>query len=83
MSSLSWEMFYSSLVYSHQLTSIVPLDIIFLTQVADASNIEVFHNLMSSEEYDICYTCGVAKPTACIPFSEKQHVVNAMCLTTL
>ena len=35
---------------------------------------------MTSEEYDFHFSCGVTKPTAHIQFSEKQQVVEAMCL---
>ena len=35
---------------------------------------------MTSNEYDFRFSCGVSKPITWIPFSDKQKVVNAMCL---
>ena len=39
-----------------------------------------FHGLLSSEEFDFRYICGVSKPVVRIPFSEKEKVISAMCL---
>ena len=33
---------------------------------------------MTSDEYDFRFSCGITKPTA--RFSDKQQIVNAMCL---
>lgn len=35
---------------------------------------------MSSEEYEYRYYCGVNKPASCFKFSQKQQVLDAMCL---
>ena len=49
-----------------------------ITQLADTNNEEQFRNLITTDEYDFRFSCGVTKPT--VRFSEKQQVVNAMCL---
>lgn len=35
---------------------------------------------MTSNEYDFRFSCGVSKPATWIQFSDKQKVVDAMCL---
>ena len=35
---------------------------------------------MGNEEYDFRFSCGVNKPLSRLHFSEKEKVVNAMCL---
>ena len=49
-------------------------------QLASATNEDEFKHLMSSEEFDFRYTCGINKPISRIKFSDKQKCVNAMCL---
>jgi len=51
---------------------------VVITQLADTNNDEQFKNLMTSDEYDFRFSCGITKPTA--RFSDKQQIVNAMCL---
>ena len=52
--------------------------IVIVTQLADTNNDEQFKNVISSDEYDFRFSCGITKPA--IRFSEKCKVVNAMCL---
>lgn len=51
-----------------------------VTQLDCTTNEQEFRSLLSSDEFDFRFTCGVAKPTARISFSEKQQIVCAMCL---
>ena len=44
------------------------------TQLDNSCDEQEFQSLLSSDEFDFRYTCGVAKPAAHIPFSEKQIV---------
>ena len=37
-------------------------------------------SLVTSEEYDFRYSSGVTKPVSRIRFSDKQEIVNALCL---
>ena len=39
-----------------------------------------FHELLSSEDYEFRYVCGVSKPSSRILFTEKDKVISAMCL---
>ena len=39
-----------------------------------------FKELISSDEYDFRFTCGVCKPGCRIQFSDKQQIIDAMCL---
>ena len=51
-----------------------------LVQLADVDNAEEFADLISSEDYEFRYTCGITKPSARIQFNEKEKVVSAMSL---
>ncbi len=52
----------------------------FILQLQDTCSEGEFHDLLSSEDYDFRYICGVSKPSFRTPFSEKEKVVSAMCL---
>ena len=39
-----------------------------------------FRELLSSEEYEFRYVCGVSKPSSRILFTEQDKVISAMCL---
>lgn len=49
-----------------------------LLQLASTTNEEEFKHLLSSEELNFRYTCGINKPITRIMFSDKQNY--AMCL---
>lgn len=50
------------------------------TQLASVNSEEQFRSLLSSEEYEFRYDCGISKPSGRIPFSDKVKVVEAMSL---
>ena len=51
-----------------------------LKELAETSDVKKFQNLITSNEYEFRFSSGVSEPTTWIPFSDKQKVVNAMCL---
>ncbi len=53
---------------------------VLLLQLANTSTEQEFHDLLSSEEYEFRYTCGISKPATCIKFPEKLQLISAMCL---
>ena len=48
-----------------------------LSEMSDASS---FMKLIESDEHGFWFSCGVNKPLSRLHYSEKEKVVNAMCL---
>ena len=43
-------------------------------------NSDSFKKMIASDEYEFQCSCGVNKPITRIQFSEKEKIINAMCL---
>ena len=52
----------------------------FHMQLANVSTTNEFQALLSSEEYEFRYDCGVSKPAVNITLAEKERVIEAICL---
>ena len=50
------------------------------SQLSETHDEATFRELMTSTEYEFRNGCGVTKPVCRIKYSEKQKIVEAMCL---
>ena len=51
-----------------------------LIKLADSSDEDEFQTLLGSDSYDFRYDCGVTKSASKCNLSEKEKIVNALCL---
>ena len=52
----------------------------YVAQLSEACNSDSFKKMIASDEYEFRFSCGVNKPITRIQFSEKEKIINAMCL---
>lgn len=49
-------------------------------QLEECETIADFKGLISTEEYEFRFSCGVTKPTCRMQLSDKKNIIEALCL---
>ena len=53
---------------------------VIILQLEECENITDFRAVISTEEYDFRFSCGVTKPVLRLQFSDKTKIIEAVCL---
>ena len=56
------------------------LTLVILLSLKNAKTIEQFRSLLSSEEYDFRYNCGLLQPVETLSTSEMESVMSAITI---